>query len=141
METFHNVQQEYAQGRVRARFGVVADAGYQPLPDILLLNQKKLGLRSEDLNVLLNLLLHWYEPERMPYPSTVTIAKRMGGSPRTIQRTLVSLRKRGFIAKEPRSNYHGVRPYDVTPLVRMLEPLARERIALRKGGRSLEESE
>jgi hypothetical protein len=48
--------------------------------------------------------------------------------------------ERGFIAKELEKNYPGVRSYNVTPLVRMREPLA-ERIALRKGGRSSEETE
>lgn len=124
-------ENQHGEGRVRARFGIVSDVGYQPLPDILLLSQKKLGLRSEDLNVLLNYLMHWYEPDRMPYPNPITIAKRMGVSARTVQRIIVDLRKRGFLEKMKQTNRYGVRPYDVRPLLKKLEPYARERIALR----------
>lgn len=121
---------EYPEkGRVAARFGVVAEAGFQPVPDVLVFHQKELGLRSEDLNVLLQITAHWIVPERMPFPQPLTIAKRMGVSLRTVQRTLTRLRKLGLIGKT--KNEDGRKAYDLKPLVERLEPFARKRIAQR----------
>jgi hypothetical protein len=79
---------DFQRGRITDRFGVVAAAGYQPLPDVLLFHQHELGLSSEVLNVALHILAHWYAPERLPFPSAKTIARRMGVSERTIERYL-----------------------------------------------------
>jgi len=57
-------------GRIRDRLGVVAQAGYQPLPDMLLFHQVALEVSSEDLNVLLNLMAHWYEPGKVALPQS-----------------------------------------------------------------------
>ena len=88
-----------AKGRVRARYGQLADAGFQPLPDVLLFHQSEVGLSSEELNVLLNVMAHWYEPERLPFLRSTTIAKRMGVSERTVQRLLAALSHKGFLKK------------------------------------------
>lgn len=117
-------------GRVRERFGKVADPGFQPVPDVLLFHQADLELSSEELNVLLNLMAHWYEPERMPFPRAATIAHRMGVSERTVQRLLSRLCKRGFIAKIKEQNVTGAKAYDLRPLIKKLGPYAQKRLAL-----------
>lgn len=111
-------------GRVRARFGLVSDAGFQPVPDMLLFHQAELGVSSEELNVLLNVLAHWYDPERVPYPRVTSIAKRMGVSERSVQRALASLRKKGLVNVVKKASPTGTPGYDVTPLVDRLRPLA-----------------
>lgn len=118
------------KGRVQARFGIIGDAGFQPLPDVLLFYQKELGLKSEDLNVLLNVMVHWYWPERMPWPRVTTIAKRMGVSDRSVQRSLARLRKLDLLGKT--KNPNGKTAYDLRPLLLRLEPFARKRLATRK---------
>ena len=115
------------QGRVLSRWGVAVEAGYQPLPDVLLFNQVELGLRSEDLNVLLHLTAHWYFPERMPFPRVTTISKRMGVSERTVQRSLSRLRKIGLVGGT--KNEDGRAAFDLAPLVERLKPLANKRLA------------
>ncbi len=115
--------------RVAQRFGVVTAAGFQPLPDVLLFHQADLKLRSEDLNVLLNVTAHWYLPDRWPFPRPTTIAKRMGVSERSVQRSLSRLRKLGLIDKF--KNSEGKVAYDLTPLVAALRPLAEKRLAIR----------
>lgn len=123
-------------GRVAARFGEeIAKSGFQPLPDVLLFHQGDLGVRSEDLNVLLNILAHWYVPERMPYPHPNTIAKRMGVSLRTVQRSITRLRKLGMIGKS-RKNEDGRAAIDVTPLLDKLRPYAKKRHAERTAAAS-----
>jgi DNA replication protein DnaD len=117
-------------GRVQDKFGEVADAGYQPVPDVLLLHQRELGLRSEDLNVLLQITTHWYFPEKMPFPWTSTIAKRMGVSVRSVQRSISRLRKLGLIGQ---TTTEGRPAHDLKPLVETLRPLARKRLNVKRG--------
>jgi DNA-binding MarR family transcriptional regulator len=124
---------DYERGRVTARFGVVAAAGYQPLPDVLLFHQSELGLNSEELNVALHILAHWYAPERLPFPSAKTIARRMGVGERTVERYLTSLRKKGFLVKYRHPK--GVRRrkgHDLSPLIERLKPLAHQRLEDRR---------
>ncbi len=117
--------------RVRDRYGDAGDAGFQPLPDVLLFHQAELKIGSEDLNVLLNILVHWYVPGQMPFPRPTTIAKRMGVSQRSVQRSIARLRKSGLIKKC--TNTDGRAAHDVTPLVARLQPFARKRLATREG--------
>ncbi|MHC6158230.1 helix-turn-helix domain-containing protein [Bradyrhizobium elkanii] len=124
---------DFERGRVTARFGVVAAAGYQPLPDVLLFHQSELGLNSEELNVALHILAHWYAPERLPFPSAKTIARRMGVGERTVERYLTSLRKKGFLVKYRHPK--GVRRrkgHDLSPLIDRLKPLAQQRLEDRR---------
>ncbi len=114
-------------GRVRARFGEAVDPGFFAVPVVLTLHQVELGLSSEEVNVLLNLLTHWYDPERMPFPSARTIAKRMGVSERTVQRLLLRMCRKELISKTKTLGYRG---YDLRPLVDKLVPFARKRRAL-----------
>lgn len=79
--------------------------------------------------ILLNLMAHYHSRERMPFPRTSTIAKRMGVSERTVQRIMKRLIDRGFINKEKRKRYTAQR-YDITGLKMILEKFAQERIAL-----------
>jgi DNA-binding MarR family transcriptional regulator len=112
----------------------VAAAGYQPLPDVLIFHQADIGLTSEELNVVLHILAHWYAPERLSFPTAKTIARRMGCSERTVERYLTSLRKKGHLVKYPtpkgmrwRRKYH-----DLSPLIERLKPLAHKRLEDRR---------
>jgi hypothetical protein len=126
-------QIEYPPGvgeRVRDKWGVVSDPGFLTLPYVLLLHQIALGLSSENLNVLLNVIAHWHAKGRMPYPHSATIAKRMGASQRTVQRSLSWLCKNGFMAKVPKRRSSDTQAYDMEPLKEKLKPFALERIKL-----------
>jgi DNA-binding MarR family transcriptional regulator len=118
------------ESRIYDRYGDVSVAGFQPLPDVLLFHQAELGLKSEDLNVLLNILAHWYHPGSMPYLRTSTIAKRMGVSQRSVQRSIVRLREQGFIGRGEDTR-EGER-FDVNPLLERLLPYARKKLAIRR---------
>jgi predicted transcriptional regulator len=120
------------KGRVTARYGVVAEAGFQPLPDVLLWYQFELGIRSEDLNVLLHILAHWYSPSRAPFPSAKRIANRMGVSERTVERSLTHLRRQGLIKRVESIGPHGGKAHDVRPLIERLKPFAEDVVAKRQ---------
>jgi DNA-binding MarR family transcriptional regulator len=115
--------QEPLEGfRISERWGKVAEAGYQALPDVLLFAQSELRLSSEELNVLLNLLAHWWRPKDVVFPRAATIADRMGVSPRSIQRITKSLEGKGFIVKSRTAD--GRPYYNVGPTKELLLPIA-----------------
>ena len=100
---------------------------------MLLFHQVGLGICSEDLNVLLNLMAHWYEPERWPFPKAETLASRMGVSERSVHRSLARLRK-GPVKKIARGGaMMGYRSgYDLMPLLEKLAGYARQQLAARR---------
>jgi DNA-binding MarR family transcriptional regulator len=116
------------QSRVRDKWDGATDPGFLTLPYVLLLHQAELGISSEHLNVLLNVIAHWHSNGRMPYPRSTSIARRMGISERTVQRSLSWLIHNGFLAKVPRLKRDDPQAYDMAPLVRKLKPYADERI-------------
>jgi DNA-binding transcriptional regulator YhcF (GntR family) len=108
--------------RIQERWGVVADPGFQALPDILVLHQAELGITSEELNVLLNLTAHWWRAGDAVFPRAETIAKRMGVSPRTVRRLLGCLIKKGFVKKSKMPS--GNIAYEMESLKAKLSPIA-----------------
>jgi DNA-binding MarR family transcriptional regulator len=123
---------------VRGRIGVLADHGWWPLPNLLMLHQAELELTSSELNVLMNLMMHYHQRGRLPFPRTQTIADRMGVGVGTVQRLLRALKKRGLV--ELRRSRHGRVPnvYDIRPTLKMLEVFAYKKTAL-LGERSFDE--
>ena len=113
---------------VAAKWGEAINAGYQIVPDVLLKHQSRLGLTARDMLVLLNLSLHWWFPERHPYPRPTMIARRMGVSARTVQRALNRLTELGFIERvRDAGNRNGDHPSTVIHLAGLvceLEALA-----------------
>lgn len=85
--------------RISARWGRIADPGYQAVPDVLLFSQAELGLTSAELNVLLNIAAHWWRPGDVVFPRPTTIANRMGVGERAVQRAISALITKGVIAK------------------------------------------
>lgn len=97
---------------VHARWGDAASAGFTAVPNALIRAQAKLRLNPTEMVVLLNLLLHWWQNERLPYPGTPAIAKRTGLSERTVQRTISALGRKGLLkrlqgrsVKDPEGRY------------------------------------
>jgi DNA-binding MarR family transcriptional regulator len=113
--------------RVAERYGEAGIAGWSPLPDVLVFNQHRLELSSQDLNVLLNLMAHYYFAEDMPFVRPTTIAKRMGVGPRSVQRSIARLVEKRLIKKARHQNGHVA--YDLKPLVKALRQFALDRIA------------
>ncbi len=82
------------QGAVREGSGFVA------VPMALLRLQSKYELSATDMLVLINLLGHWWEPTSPVYPRSSTIAKRMGVTKRTVQRSTKTLEKKGLLERD-----------------------------------------
>lgn len=89
------------------KWGEVARAGFQTVPDALLIKQHDLGLDQTDMIVLLNLTSYWWFRDLPPFPRTNVIAKRMGVTARTVQRVLKKLEEKDYIRRDNYTDEHG----------------------------------
>ncbi len=104
-------------------------AGWVGFPSAVIQFQDQLQLNSAELNVLLQIADHWWDPERHPYPSKGLIAKRMRMYPRSIQRIIARLESRNLIERVERKHPHGgnrSNEYHFAGLIRAMEPFAKE---------------
>ncbi len=116
--------------KLRQRYsGDVIERGYTLIPTILLWGQAKLKLNASELNVLLQIMSHWFFADNDPHPSKEKIALRMDLHPRRVQTYLTSLEKKGLIARVPRYRASGgqdTNSYDLSGLLLKLRELAPE---------------
>ena len=125
---------------LRAKWGTALEAGFVAFPSVLLTHFKTLDVTPTEFLVVLNLVAHWWEADRKPFPRVGTIARRLNVQPRTVQRALNKLRSIGLIdwervqvqngkVLENPSATQGVRRrrYDLTKLVRRAEHYAEHR--------------
>lgn len=124
------------------KWGISAQLGFQQIPNILFKNQARLGLSVMELVVLLNVTLHWWERDYLPSPRTSVISKRIGVSRRTVERTIKSLEKKGFIKRQPRikidtanNDKLAIREFDLSGLVVLLKELSFQELAWIKSQR------
>ena len=107
----------------------VMKQGYSIVPVLMLHGQKRLGLSAPQLNVVLQLLSHWWTADDLPYPSKKTIANRMDCTPRQVQRYFTELEQAGLIRRKQRWKPGGGQnsnAYDLSGLVAKMVKLAPE---------------
>src|SRR5437016_855727 len=75
----------------------VFECGYQMLPDVLLRCQRFLELEAMDVLILVNITMHWWKYDDLPYPRPSAIANRLGVSTRTVERRIAKMQERGLI--------------------------------------------
>jgi len=99
--------------------------GWTAIPTTLIFLQNQLGITPLGMNILLNLVAHWWDANEKPYPAQESLATRIGVSKRSIQREMGTLIERGLLSKKQSSTnhpkYHGRNSYDLSPLVKKLE--------------------
>lgn len=110
------------------KWGEVGRAGFQAVPDALLIKQNELGLDQTDMLVLLNLTSYWWFRDLPPFPRTNVIAKRMGVTARTVQRVLKKLEEKEYIRRDNYTDEHGTTlpAIYLDGLVTKLESLAKK---------------
>lgn len=114
---------------LQKKWGTSLDEGFLLIPVLLLKRQRELALDSTEVVVLLNLLAAWWDTETRPYPRSTTIAQRIGVTPRTVQRCLEKLEKKGLIVRVRNGTGIGaahreLTSYDMTGTVEKLQRLA-----------------
>jgi predicted transcriptional regulator len=116
--------------RAEERWGkAVIDRGFTVLPSMLFWAQARLKLTPDEFNVVLQLAAHWWDANEDPRPAKDTIAERMGKDPRTIQRYLTQLERKGLVRRIPRyrpGRGQGANAYSLVGLVKRLEELEPE---------------
>jgi len=123
--------------RIVEKWGSPAlEMGWTAIPTTLLFLQNQLTITPLGLNIILNLVAHWWDVNEKPYPAQEALAARMGVSKRSIQREMKTLIDRGLISKKPSSashpKYRGRNTYDLSPLVKLLEELSPPLVASMK---------
>ena len=113
---------------IRQRWGDAVTeglTGYTAVPDVLIRSQSQLSLSANEMVVILNLLLHWWQGDGdWPYPRLSAMAKRMGVNRRTVERAIRSLESKGLILRlEGEFSPDGltVRRFDLSGLVSRLQ--------------------
>ncbi|MEM7889356.1 helix-turn-helix domain-containing protein [Morganella morganii] len=98
--------------------------GWVAIPTSLLFLQSELSISPLGMNIILNLVSHWWSSEDHPYPSQESLAKRIGVSKRSVQREMANLITLGIIIKTTTKvadrRYKGRNIYDLSPLVDVL---------------------
>ena len=98
--------------------GVTEGSGFVAIPMALLRLQSKYGLSPTDMLVLINLLAHWWDPSVPVFPRSSTIAKRMGVTVRTVQRSTLVLESKGLMTRGRLED--GKRTFNFDPLAKRL---------------------
>lgn len=101
--------------------------GWTLVPNILLTKQHALGLDPVDVNIILQILKHWWHADEAPFPSQIQLAKAMNVDPSTVKRHLSGLRANGFVDWTQRTRKDGGRAsnrYDFSGLIHRARELA-----------------
>ncbi len=64
---------------------------YTQVPNLLIEYRNRLQISDQEMFLLLVLLNHWWQADKLPYPSVATLAHMTGRTKRTVQRNLKSL--------------------------------------------------
>ena len=115
------------------------NSGWVGIPNVILQNQQKLGLDSTDINILLQLLCHWWTADNLPHPGKETVAEYMGVDASTVRRHIAKMEAMGLVKRVARkdakrgqkTNY-----YDFSGLVKAATPFAIEALALKEKRRA-----
>lgn len=112
--------------------------GFCLIPSLLLRAQPRLHLSPTQLAVLLQIIDHWWEADRKPYPGKKELSDRLGISQRQVQRYLTELEEEGLLRRVERYGDHGGRLsnlYDLQGLVDKLTEIAPDFRKIRDEGR------
>ena len=116
--------------RAEDKFGIpVMKHGYTMLPNLLMQAQGRLKIGHAEFNVLVQLISHWWEADKDPYPAKETIARRMGLSSRQVQRYLTNLENGGMLKRIERFSGRKAQianAYDLSALVQKLQAIEPE---------------
>ncbi|WP_110685776.1 helix-turn-helix domain-containing protein [Salinicola aestuarinus] len=105
--------------------------GWTAIPNILIQRQQTLGLTPTHLNILVQLLMYWWDDSNPPHPTKRRLAESMGVSESTVQRGLREMERAGFlrrIIRKQEKDRNLSNQYDLSPLRRLLEPQAEEEL-------------
>lgn len=107
----------------------VKSLGFTMVPSLLFKAQHRLGLSPTQLVVLLQLLDHWWDLDRHPWPAKERLSDKIGINPRQVQRVVAELQKGGFLVRKERyleKRGRTSNEYNLSGLVAKLKKIAPE---------------
>ena len=81
--------------------------GYAGIPSVLIQAQSRLGITPLQMNIIIQLLDYWRDPDRRPFPSKKDLAGRINVTAKTIQNNIKALEEAGLIRRELRRTAAG----------------------------------
>lgn len=104
-------------------------AGWTAIPNVLFECSQALGLKQLDILIILHLAGYWWKAGNDPYPSKDSLATAIGITPRSVQRQIAGLEKKGYIQRVARTSSKGgnlTNRYSFAGLIKAATPLAKE---------------
>lgn len=80
----------------------VTPLGFAGVPSIPIRMQARIGLSPPQLDVVVQLLDCWHDPEQRPFPTKREIADRIGITHQTVQTDIRALHQAGLVRREYR---------------------------------------
>jgi len=118
----------------------VWDAGWTAIPNTILTHQHELKIDPVEFNILMQIAKHCWYQGRQPYPAKWSIAETIKRSPRTVQRHLAKLEKKGYIKRVHRFTGNGggqtSNEYDLSGLIAAATPHAETDLRKKRSRRS-----
>lgn len=110
--------------RAEAKYSKAVMAhGFTVVPNLLLQGQAHLKISPTAFNVLLHLIMHWWDAHEVPHPRIGLIARRMNKSPRSLFRYFDELEKAGLVQREARYKGHKAQTSSAYVLTGLTEKL------------------
>jgi predicted transcriptional regulator len=85
----------------------VMSHGFAGIPSILIQAQRRIGLSTTQMNIVVQLLDYWREPNRRPFPTKRDLAERIDVTEKTIQNNIRAMEKAGLIKRIQRKTAAG----------------------------------
>lgn len=103
-------------------------AGWTAIPNVVFECSGQLGLKQLDVLIILHLASFWWTAGNDPYPTKETLARKIGCTPRTVQRAIAGLENKGYIHRNARKSAQGgnlANSYSFDGLIAAATPLAK----------------
>lgn len=81
--------------------------GFTSIPSILIQAQTRLGITPLQMNIIVQLLDYWHDPQRKPFPTKRQIGERIGVNEKTIQNNIRALETAGLVRRQQRKTASG----------------------------------
>ncbi|MBP2233442.1 AraC-like DNA-binding protein [Azospirillum agricola] len=118
---------------MEAKWGrLVAQRGFAQIPNYLLLVNQFIAeehrLTPVESLVAIHLAASWWKKDVLPFPSMLTLSRRLGVSERQVQRAINKLQKLGMITKVKRRRAGIIESnaYDLSGMVSLLTSIAEQ---------------
>lgn len=110
-------------------------AGWTAIPNVLFECSQQLGLKHLDVVIILHLAGYWWHAGNDPFPTKETLAKKIGVTPRTIQRSIAELEKKEYITRHARTSKLGgnlANSYSFEGIIKAATPFAKVMVDARE---------